>query len=64
MDKKWYASKTLWFNLVAVAVLVLGAFGYTGEVPAEWGVYVPAIVALVNFVLRLITKEPIERTLT
>ncbi len=64
MDKKWYVSKTFWFNGVALAVLVLGAFGYTGEVPAEWGVYVPAIVALVNFVLRLITKEPIERTLT
>ena len=64
MDKKWYVSKTFWFNLVALAVMVLGAFGYTGEVSAEWGVYVPAIIALVNVVLRLVTKEPIERTLT
>ncbi len=54
----------MWFNLVALVVMVLGAFGYTGEVPEDWGVYVPAIVALVNFVLRLITKEPIERTLS
>ncbi len=63
MDKKWYASKTLWFNLVAVVVTVLGAYGYTGEVPAEWAVFVPAVVALVNVILRLVTKEPIEKTL-
>ena len=63
-EKKWYASKTFWFNLVALVVMVLGAFGYTGEVPDEWGVYVPAIIAFVNLILRYFTKEPIERTLT
>ena len=61
--KKWYASKTFWFNLVALVVMVLGAFGYTGEVPEDWGVYVPAIIALVNLVLRYVTKEPIEHSL-
>ena len=63
-EKKWYASKTFWFNLVALVVMVLGAFGYTGEVPDEWGVFVPAIIAAVNLILRYFTKEPIERTLT
>jgi hypothetical protein len=60
--KKWYASKTFWFNVVALIVMVLGAFGYTGEVPQEWGVYVPAIIAAVNLVLRtFFTKEPLTR---
>ena len=60
--KKWYLSKTFWFNGVALVVMVLGAFGYTGEVPQEWGVYVPAIVALVNLVLRsFFTEKPLTR---
>ena len=58
--KKWYTSKTLWFNILALVVLVAGSFGYTGELPAEWAVFAPAIVALVNFVLRFVTKEPIQ----
>ena len=64
MSKKWYQSKTLWFNLVALAAAVLANYGYTGVLPAEWELFVPAIVVVVNFVLRLLTKEPIERTLT
>ncbi len=60
--KKWYLSKTFWFNGVALVVMVLGAFGYTGEVPQEWGVYVPAIVAVVNLVLRsFFTEQPLSR---
>ena len=60
--KKWYLSKTFWFNGVALVVMVLGAFGYTGEVPQEWGVYAPAIVALVNLVLRsFFTEKPLTR---
>ena len=60
--KKWYLSKTFWFNVVAVVGLVLAQFGYTGEVPEEWGVFVPAIIALVNVILRLFaTKQPLEK---
>ena len=61
--KKFYASKTFWFNtlalVLAVGLPVLGQFGYTGEVPAEWGVFVIPAIALVNLILRFITKEPI-----
>ena len=64
MDKKWYLSKTLWFNLVALVIAVLANYGYVGELPEDWQVFVAPIIALVNFVLRLLTKEPIEKTLT
>jgi hypothetical protein len=62
--KKWYESKTFWFNVLALAVAVLENFGYTGVLPEDWQVFVPVVVVLVNLVLRLFaTKEPIERSL-
>jgi len=54
--KKWYQSKTLWTNLVAAAaIFVSGNFGVelSGE---ETG----AVLVLVNLVLRLLTKQPLE----
>ena len=61
--KKFYVSKTIWFNgvafLLAVALPVLASYGYTGELPATWSVFVVPAIALVNLVLRFITKEPI-----
>ena len=61
--KKFYASKTFWFNTVAfgVAVLlpILGQYGYTGEVPAAWAVFIVPALALVNIILRFVTKKPI-----
>mgnify|MGYP001079357484 CR=1 FL=1 len=58
-SKSWWASKTLWFNLFALLAAIATAFGYTGELPAEWAVFVPAIVAVINMVLRLIVKQEI-----
>ena len=61
--KKWYGSKTLWFNalafILAVGIPVLGQFGYTGEVPANLAVFVVPAIALVNLILRFVTSEPI-----
>ena len=59
-SKKWYASKTLWFNLLAFIVAVAAGFGYTGELPADWGVYVPAVIAIINVILRFITNQSIS----
>ena len=68
MAKKFYASKTFWFNIVAVIVFVapqlLGEFGYTGEIAPEIqeyiAIFVPAVVAFINLILRFVTKEPVE----
>jgi hypothetical protein len=59
--KKWYLSKTLWFNGVAFVVIVLGAFGFQAEIPEGWGIYVPVAVAIVNGLLRLVTKQAIVK---
>ena len=55
-------SKTMVFNgialVLAVALPVLSANGYTGELPAEWSLFVPSLIALVNIFLRKVTNQP------
>lgn len=38
--------------VVAVAAPILGGAGYTGEVPAEWAVFIPAAITAVNIFLK------------
>ena len=60
-DKNWYASKTVWANALAIIATIAGAlgmdFGLTPEVQAEIAV---AGIAVVNIVLRFVTKAPIK----
>ena len=46
--KKWYKSKTIWTNLIAIAV-ALGLQLREEEVVA--------VLAIINLVLRFVTKE-------
>ena len=53
--KKWYTSKTIWANGVAVIVSVVAAkTGY--EIPAE---YQAMILTAMNVILRKVTKSEI-----
>lgn len=56
MFKSPFLSKTLAFNVLALIVAVAGPVlfgqGYTGEVPADFALYVPALIAGVNMILR------------
>lgn len=54
MKKKFYLSKTFWINLIAIIALV--GFGMETVSP-EIQI---AILAVINMVLRFITKQPIE----
>ena len=55
-SKKWYQSRTLWTNIIAVfAVPIAVKFGI--EITAEDSV---AILALINLLLRIITKQPLS----
>ena len=58
--KNWYKSKTLWFNGLALVVLVAASFGYTGEISPDFAAVAPAIVLLINLILRFVTKQPIS----
>ena len=59
--KHWYTSKTLWFNVVAFVIAVLENYGYTGLLPDEWALFIPAAIALVNFILRWVTSQKLTR---
>ena len=56
-DKAWYTSKTLWVNIVAGIATVSTAFGLDLGLDAETQVaVVGGLMALLNIVLRLVTK--------
>jgi len=58
--KPWYASKTLWVNAVAGLAAVTGALGLDlGLDPDTQVALVGGILAVVNIVLRLVTKAPV-----
>jgi hypothetical protein len=58
--KKWYRSKTIWFNAVLAAAVAF-ATGIGHPIPEE---VVAAIVTLGNIILRLITTAPIVKDLS
>ena len=58
MGKAWYKSKTLWANLAAI-VTGVGAI-VTGQVSLAAGIP-PVVIAAINIVLRIVTKEPIGK---
>lgn len=45
-------NKTIAFNVVALIVAVLAAYGYTGELPETWTAFVVPIVTLINLILK------------
>ncbi len=55
MKKKWYHSRMLFVN-VGAFVASFGVYFETGD-PAT---VFPALLALINFVLRLVTKAEVE----
>ena len=55
--KSWIKSKTLWANFSAI----VAAVGLVVQGGATWQeVLFPSVLALVNVVLRIITKQPLE----
>ena len=51
--KRWYTSKTLWANLLAIVALIAqGQFGYLLDAEAQ-----AALLAVINLLLRIVTKK-------
>lgn len=59
MGKPWYRSKTIWTNMIALAVVILSLKGIE-VTPEEQSAILAGILAIVNIVLRLITKDPVR----
>lgn len=59
--KKWWTSKTIWVNVVAIIAVVLNSL-YGVEFSAEvQATIATSVLAVVNLILRIITKEPVGR---
>lgn len=59
-SKPWYTSKTIWANLAGF-VTALGLWAEQDFAVGALGVTLfPAILALLNIVLRLVTRQPVE----
>jgi len=53
--KSWYKSKTFWVNLIALIAIPIQAYsGYTISAGTE-----TSVLAVINLILRTITKEEI-----
>lgn len=52
----WYLSKTLWVNAIALVAMIVQ--GVTGKIVISMELQV-TILAVVNMILRLVTKQPI-----
>lgn len=51
--KKWYLSLTLWFNILALIVLVAMGFGFGEFTPDPWvPIVAAAVIAIINLILR------------
>ena len=51
--KRWYTSKTLWVNLLAIVAFgVQTEFGYILDAEAQ-----AVILAVINLILRVVTKK-------
>ena len=56
--KRFYRSKTFWINVIAATILIAeGVSGREVVIPLE---VQAAILAVVNLVLRKVTKEPVS----
>jgi len=57
--KKWYASKTVWFNIAVAVLAVMDQLTASGVLLA-YPVIIP-VVAAVNLLLRSYTKEAVGK---
>ena len=55
-SKSVLSSKTVWFNLAAGILGVLQSSGVVNLIPAPYG---PALWALGNLILRVVTTQPV-----
>jgi len=54
--KKWYHSKTIWTNIIAIAVILLVNFGLN-DISVEVAAAEGSILGVINLILRIVTNQ-------
>ena len=57
--KPWYMSRTMWFNLLNVGLMIASLTEIINIIPVEWVDYWLAAVAVGNILLRMDTSRPL-----
>ncbi len=61
--KEFWKSKTFWFNVLALVVLIAQGFGFAGFTPdAKMADYAAMVITAINIVLRFVTAQPVGLT--
>ena len=61
MEKPWYQSKMFWFNALYLVLAVATYFGFGDfQPPADTMELGAVLVAVINIVLRFVTRVPIK----
>lgn len=58
--KKWWMSKTLWFNIITALVGVIGQITNLFHFSAQTNSIFAGILTVGNFILRFLTSQPVE----
>lgn len=59
MEKPFWQSKTVWFNLVTAVLAVLALPEFVHLVPTSWLPYIGLVSAIGNTVLRSVSTQPL-----
>ena len=57
MEKQWYTSKTLWFNVVTIFLGTLAVDNTSFPIEPQWFGFINGIG---NLILRMVSGEPIS----
>lgn len=62
VPKPWYLSKTVWANVLAAVVAMLGALAGQDWIAAhpEWVAGIALATSIINVALRFVTSEPVK----
>lgn len=61
--KRWYKSKTIWFNIIIAGLVALeaGLSQLSALVPANWYAIIAIVLPVGNAILRVISTTGIEK---
>lgn len=62
--KTWYQSRTIWVNVISIALEILNLLLTNPIIPAKYAGFFTMAVNILNIFLRFITKKTIEPTPT